>query len=41
MDLRALAERLRPRSSGLRLWLGLSYGVLAVVLVGAPRITSP
>lgn len=30
-----LLERLRPRSAGLRLWLGLSYGVLAVALVGA------
>lgn len=35
LDLRALAERLRPRSAGLRLWLGLSYGLLAVALVGA------
>lgn len=30
-----LFERLRPRSAGLRLWLSLSYGLLAVVLVGA------
>jgi diguanylate cyclase (GGDEF)-like protein len=30
-----LYERLRPRSAGLRLWLSLSYGLLAVVLVGA------
>ncbi|WP_290890927.1 diguanylate cyclase [Arenimonas sp.] len=29
-----LVERLRPRSAGLRAWLGLSYGVLAIVLVG-------
>lgn len=35
LDLRALAERLRPRSASLRLWLGLSYGLLAVALVGA------
>jgi diguanylate cyclase (GGDEF)-like protein len=30
-----LFERLRPRSASLRLWLGLSYGLLAVALVGA------
>ena len=28
-----LMHRLRPRSAGLRVWLGLTYGVLAVVLV--------
>ena len=30
-----LRERLRPRSAGLRLWLGLSYGLLAIGLAGA------
>ena len=30
---RDLLESLRPRSAGLRLWLGLSYGLLALVLV--------
>ena len=29
-----LLHRLRPRSVGLRHWLGLTYGLLAVVLVG-------
>ena len=32
--IRRLGERLRPRSAGLRAWLGLSYGLLAIVLVG-------
>jgi diguanylate cyclase (GGDEF)-like protein len=32
--LRRLGERLRPRSAGLRVWLGLSYGLLAIALVG-------
>lgn len=31
---RRLWERLRPRSAGLRVWLGLSYGLLAIALVG-------
>lgn len=31
---RGLIERLRPRRAGLRAWLGLSYGLLAVLLVG-------
>lgn len=35
LDLRALSEKFRPRRASLRLWLGLSYGVLAVALVGA------
>ncbi len=30
-----LFDRFRPRRAGLRLWLSLSYGLLAVVLVGA------
>jgi diguanylate cyclase (GGDEF)-like protein len=36
MDARVhgLLEKLRPRSAGLRIWLGLSYGLLAVALVG-------
>jgi diguanylate cyclase (GGDEF)-like protein len=29
-----LIEKLRPRSAGLRVWLGLSYGLLAIALVG-------
>ena len=29
----ALLDRLRPRRAGLRLWLSLSYGLLAIVLV--------
>jgi diguanylate cyclase (GGDEF)-like protein len=33
--MRAFFESLRPRSASLRLWLGLTYGVLAVALVGA------
>ncbi|MFY2763263.1 sensor domain-containing diguanylate cyclase [Arenimonas sp. MALMAid1274] len=33
--MRALLDRFRPRSAGLRLWLGLSYGLLAIGLVGA------
>ncbi|HEU0152295.1 MAG TPA: diguanylate cyclase [Arenimonas sp.] len=32
--LQRLGERLRPRSAGLRAWLGLSYGLLAIALVG-------
>ncbi|KAA2285015.1 sensor domain-containing diguanylate cyclase [Arenimonas fontis] len=32
---RNLLERLRPRRAGLRLWLGLSYGLLALALVAA------
>lgn len=30
-----LLDRLRPRRAGLRLWLSLSYGLLALVLVGS------
>ena len=32
--LQRFGDRLRPRSAGLRAWLGLSYGLLAIVLVG-------
>ncbi|MBW8312071.1 MAG: diguanylate cyclase [Rhizobium sp.] len=32
--LRRLFDRLRPRSAGLRTWLGLTYGLMTVVLVG-------
>ncbi len=30
----AWLERLRPRNAGLRAWLGLSYGLLAIALLG-------
>lgn len=32
--LRSVVDRLRPQRSGLRMWLGLSYGLLAIGLVG-------
>jgi len=32
--LRSVFDRLRPQRSGLRMWLGLSYGLLAIGLVG-------
>jgi len=31
---RSMFDRLRPQHSGLRMWLGLSYGLLAIGLVG-------
>lgn len=32
--LRTVVDRFRPQRSGLRMWLGLSYGLLAIGLVG-------